>query len=272
MTLGALASTVRPLNLLLVWGATETGFRLAGGSGPIPAAIVPALLAAFGYARNDAVDVAADTINRPSRPIPSGRASRRSVLRLSWIFLALSAAFTMIFARGPVHLLLMSLFALALYLYSPWLKGGGPLGPATVALLAGLSVIWGGAMGPDPERSLAAGAVACLVTLARECAKDLEDEHGDRLGGKRTWPLRAGAGAPRLALRLAALAALLSIPIPWLNGDAGTIYLALSAGISAPILGFSAARPPRDAREARRISRLLKLALVAGIVGLWLGA
>ena len=265
-------SIVRPLNLVALWGAAEAGTRLAGGPALAPASPAPALAAAFGYARNDAVDAAADRTNRPDRPIPSGRLTARSAHAVAWICLALGAALTLSQAPGAMHLALYAFAALSLYLYSPWLKNRGPVGPAVVALLGGLAVLWGGWIGPSPARSLAAAGLAAAVTFARECAKDLEDVAGDAPAGKGTWPVRAGEGPPRGALRLASAAALFLIPIPWLLGYAGAWYLGLSLGVAAPILVWCIALPPRDAAAARRTTRALKVALLAGVLGLWLGA
>lgn len=265
-------SIVRPLNLLALWGATEAGSRLAGGPALAPALLAPAFAAAFGYARNDAVDARADRANRPDRPIPAGRLSARSAHMVAWTCLVLGAVLALSQGLGRAHLVVYAVAALALYLYSPWIKDQGPLGPAVVALLGGLAVLWGGWIGPHPERSLAAAGLASAVTFARECAKDLEDVAGDAPAGKRTWPVRAGQGPPRLALRVASAAALALIPVPWRLGEAGAWYVALSFGIVAPILVFSIARPPRGAAAARRTTRALKVALAAGVVGLWLGA
>jgi len=141
-----------------------------------------------------------------------------------------------------------------------------------VALLGALAVLWGGWIGPHPGRSLAAAGLASAVTLARECAKDLEDVVGDAPAGKGTWPVRAGEGPPRFALRLASGAGLFLIPIPWVLGYAGPWYLGFSLGIAAPILLWCIVLPPRNAAAARRTTQALKVALVAGVVGLWLGA
>ncbi|HEY6221093.1 MAG TPA: UbiA family prenyltransferase [Candidatus Eisenbacteria bacterium] len=265
-------SVVRPLNLVALWGAAEAGARLAGGPALAPASLAPALAAAFGYARNDAIDAAVDRANRPDRPIPSGRLTARSAHAVAWVCLALGAVLTLSQGLGAPHLALYAIAALSLYFYSPWLKNRGPVGPAVVALLSGLAVLWGGWIGPGLARSLAAAGLASAVSFARECAKDLEDVAGDAPAGKGTWPVQAGEGPPRLALRVASAAGLILIPIPWLLGYAGAWYLGPSLGIAAPILVWCVVLPPRDAADARRTTRALKVALLAGVVGLWLGA
>ncbi len=267
-----LLALVRPANLLALWAASEAGVRLAAGTSFQLLTIAPALAAAFGYARNDAVDAAADRWNKPARPIPSGSVGPRMAHRLAWVFLVAGGVLALAAAPRPIHWIFYEAGALVLYLYSPWLKGRGPVGPATVSVLAGLAVLWGGYMGLNPARSYAAAALAAAVTFARECAKDLEDEAGDRAAGKRTWPVDAGGSTPRLALRMASALGLALVPLPWALGDAGILYLALAGGLTAPVLLWCVLRPPPDGVSAGRASRLLKGALLGGIAALWLGA
>jgi geranylgeranylglycerol-phosphate geranylgeranyltransferase len=236
------------------------------------ASLAPVLAAAFGYARNDAVDAAADLENRPGRPVPSGRVGSGAALAAAWICLGLAVLVAALTARDYPHLALVAVGAAALYFYSPWLKALGPAGPATVSLLAGLAVVWGGLTGPHPSRSLAAAGLAAAVTFARECAKDLEDEPGDRAAGKRSWTVRSGSRSVLRGLRAATAVALLLTAVPWLLRDVRVPYLALAGGLSAPLLLWVLVRPPVGVVEAKRASLALKVALVAGIIGLGVGA
>jgi hypothetical protein len=55
-------------------------------------------------------------------------------------------------------------------------------------------------------------------------------------------------------------------------GYAGPWYIGLSLGAAAPVLIWCIVLPPQDAAAARRTTRALKVALMAGIAGPWLGA
>ncbi|HKQ19271.1 MAG TPA: UbiA family prenyltransferase [Candidatus Eisenbacteria bacterium] len=266
---------VRPANLLALLLAVGAGAKLAGGDPFVPVALVPALVAGFGYARNDAVDAVADALNRPGRAIPAGRVSVAAAHTLAWAALAAAWALLAITAIPNPSLPRVALLvaaSAALYFYSPWGKGLGPLGASTIALLAGLAVIWGATMGPHPERAVSAALLAALATFARECAKDLEDESGDRRAGKVTWPIRAGRPTVARAVRVASWAAFAVVPLPWVLGSASPIY-AVAAGLTAcPLLAWAATRSLRDASSARHASRALKAALLAGIGSFWFGA
>lgn len=272
MTWAGAVTLLRPWNLAALWLAVEAGTRLSGGAMASPASLVPVLTAAFGYARNDAVDREADERNRPGRPVPAGLVSPRAALAISWILLAAAAALAFAHVRDPAQWSLLAAGGVLLYFYSPWLKSLGPAGPAVVSALAGMAVLWGGLTGAAPVRSVAAASLAAAVTFARECAKDLEDYSGDRAAGKATWPVRAGEAPVRNALRTACALSLALIPLPWLLGEADVRYLVVAVSISVPALAWCAARAPRVSLEAGRMSRWLKIALFAGIAGLWIGA
>jgi len=268
----ALLRLLRPVNLAALWAAVEAGSRLSAGPLLSTASLPPLLVAAFGYARNDAVDAAADRVNRPARPIPSEGVTPVQARAVGWACLVAGGALAVLAAPGLAHLSLFALLAAALFFYSPWIKERGPAGPATVALLGGVAVAWGGLLGGQPERMLAAAVLAASVGFARECAKDLEDVEGDRAAGKQSWPVRSGEKPVRRALRLSAILALFLVPVPWLLRDVNAIYLAVSGPVACPVLAWVAARPPYGVAAARRASGALKLALFAGIAGLWFGA
>lgn len=273
MTLAPAIAIVRPVNVLALAAGTAAGAALAGAPGLSPLLLVPALTAAFGYAWNDAADLRADERNRPARPIPSGRLSRSVAVVLAWACLAAAAAVTWRFAREDARLPVTFLaMAAMLYLYSPWIKNGGVLGPVTVSALSALAVLWGAWLGPHPENAHVAAFIAVAIVFARECVKDIEDLEGDRATGRTTWPVQAGEAAGRMGARVAALAALAALPLPWLRGDAGILYGAVAAFVVAPLLVPTVLRPPTNSREARTASLRLKAALIAGILGLWMGA
>lgn len=271
MSARAAIRLVRPLNLVALALAVGAGARLAGGDPASPAGLVPVLTAAFGYARNDAVDLAADRVNRPGRPVPSGEAGPRAAHAVAWI--ALAAALACLLATGPTPArgLLFAAAAAALFAYSPWGKTWGAASPLLIALLAGLAVAWGGTVGVAPRRALSGALLAALVTFARECAKDLEDEPGDRAAGRRTWPARSGGRVVARAMRSAAWLSIAALPLPRIAGDAGPLYAVAAALLVAPLLLIAAAAPIVEARDARRAARALKAALFLGVGSLWLG-
>lgn len=93
--LHARLSLIRPGNVLTSVADAAAGFALAG-AGSLPALALllaaSASLYAGGITLNDAVDAPRDAKNRPERPIPSGRITRRAAATQAAALLALGVA------------------------------------------------------------------------------------------------------------------------------------------------------------------------------------
>src|SRR5512145_891850 len=85
---------LRPHNMLAAAFAVYAGFHAAGGrgvAGVLPLALLCALATGAGNIANDIFDAGIDAVNKPRRPIPSGRLSIRAAR--AW-YAALSAILT----------------------------------------------------------------------------------------------------------------------------------------------------------------------------------
>lgn len=270
--IGAIGAIYRPLNLAAVAFAAWVGARLASQPISIVEVLVPVLVAAFGYARNDAVDLAADRLNRPDRPIPAGRLSPRAAHGAAWLALLAAGALLALSSRGASSAGIAIAAAVALFTYSPWLKERGAAGPFAIALLTLLAVLWGAVGSPRGERAFFPGLLAACVQWARECVKHLEDAPGDRAVGRKTWVVTSGAERVTAAARLGLLAGLLLLPLPATAGGLDVRYLVTAlptAGLLIVVaLAALSARTPRYGR----VSATLKAALFAGLASLAFGA
>src|SRR3954466_6413321 len=112
--------------------------------GPIDAraaalgSLAMALLAAAGNMHNDVIDLPIDRINRPDRPLPSGRIAPRAALAVASITFAASLALA--FALGRDQGYLVAAMGLLLYFYNVNLKGMPLAGNLAVALLCALAI------------------------------------------------------------------------------------------------------------------------------------
>lgn len=227
-----------------------------------------ALLAAAGNAHNDVLDLEADRVNRPDRPLPAGRIRPASALRAA---LALGlAAVALAAALGPAQGALAAAMAGLLYAYNARLKALPLLGNLAVSLLCALAVYLPAAPG-RPAGTLIPILFAFLTTMARELAKDAEDISGDRSVGWRTFPIAAGIPATRLATGLFLAATLLLLPAPFLWMGYHPIYGVLALAGPAPLL-------VRNMFELRfpeppwgRIQRTLKWTMLAGMLAILAG-
>ena len=163
---------LRVPNLLTVPGDPLAGGLLAAGG--IGASVwlltVPAgvLLYAFGLIVNDLRDLREDRVERPGRPLPSGRitpaAARAAAAVLATLALVLCAR------AGPRAFTVGVLLLHTVLLYNILLKKVPVLGPLAMGACRGLNLLLGAAACPvawaglpAPRRWLLAGAAGLLV-------------------------------------------------------------------------------------------------------------
>ena len=250
--------------------------------------VVIALAAAFlitggGNGINDYFDVEADEMNRPDRPIPSGRVSRRKALAFSLGFFILGiafAAFTNLLAFG------IAIFnSLLLIVYSWSLQHKTFFGNFTVAYLTGSTFLFGGAAVGNTQLPLLFGLLAGLTIFAREIVKDIEDIEGDKSLFLKKQSLvkkhvlerfvvtkdgvvlkyRERTGLVTAAVSLA-LAITLS-PAPYLLGFVGLNYLifVIPADV-AFALSMTKANRAKEKEDFSRLSRLIKYGYFLGLL------
>jgi geranylgeranylglycerol-phosphate geranylgeranyltransferase len=229
MTLRVLLEILRPFNCLMAGAAAIIGLLIAGGFDA--EAFVLIFLAVFlitgaGNAVNDYYDREIDAVNRPSRPLPSGRISPRSALTYSLLLFV--AGCIMAGTLNQICLAVAALNSTLLFFYARNLKATPLAGNLCVAYLTGSTFIFGGAaFGLEGmEANLVPAGLSFLATMSREISKDIEDMEGDRLGGARTLPILAGE---RISAALAAAFALAGVMLSFLP-PFGTAYLIIVAG------------------------------------------
>lgn len=266
---------LRPLNLVLsAAGVVLGGVLSAGGAWEgddgrrlLVAAASAVLIGGAANALNDVFDLDIDRINRPGRPLPSGRV-RPGVAKGLWA--AGSVAGVALSARlSAAHVALALFAALALYAYSAWFKRRGLAGNGLVAFVLGLTLVYGGWAVGSPAPALVGAAFAFLTTLAREIVKDIEDVRGDAHLGARTLPLVRGPG---VAARVAALVVALTValtPVPFVLLGYSGLYLGLVLLAAAPLLyALRLLADPDPETSAGRASAALKWSMALGILAL----
>lgn len=242
--------------------AAIIGLFIAGGFDIQTSALI--FLAVFmvtgaGNAVNDYYDREIDAVNRPARPIPSGRLSPGGALNYSILLFVAGCA-----AAGLVNQLCLALAAInsiLLLFYARNLKAMPLAGNICVSFLTGSAFLFGGAaFGLEGIRlDLVPFLLSFLATMSRELAKDIEDMEGDHHGGALTLPLLAGERAcAALAAAFVLAAVILSYFAPF-----GTAYLVIVA--VADIL-FLASIPKILRGDATGAQRTLKLGMAVALL------
>ncbi|OJH48527.1 geranylgeranylglycerol-phosphate geranylgeranyltransferase [Methanohalophilus portucalensis FDF-1] len=197
-------------------------FFEAGGVG-----IVVMLVTGAGNTINDYFDVAIDTINRPDRPIPSGRVSKKQALFFAaFLFIV---GITIAWFINLVCALIALLNSFLLVLYARNLKTTPFFGNAAVGYLTGSTFLFGAAVfGIEGLYALSVlFLLATLATIAREIVKDIEDMEGDLKAGATTLPILIGKKQAGLVASVLALIGIAASPYPYLNSMLGEYYLPL---------------------------------------------
>jgi geranylgeranylglycerol-phosphate geranylgeranyltransferase len=278
-TLLGIVQLIRPLNLSLALAGVMVGAYLGNGSAAFAshriqsvliAAVSAMAVTAAANAINDAFDVTVDRVNRPDRPIPSGRITTR-LATITWLAGALLGIGTSLMLSAA-HVLIASAAIVLVYLYSAILKRIGFIGNLVVSVVVAASVIYGALASGQIGKSWAAALLALMITLAREITKDLEDIEGDGSAGVRTLPLTIGRRRTcGLVISLVA-ATIVAAPLPYLYFAFDRLYLFGIALADFCLLGaiWYLSADSEDKIRYGTASALLKSAMVAGLGALLL--
>ena len=266
-SLRAFWDILRPFNCLMASAAAMIGLALAGGMQPkatLLIFVIVFLVTGAGNAINDYYDRDIDSINRPGRPIPSGRISPPAAFRYS---LALFLAGCLLAGLvNPICFALAAFNSILLFLYARSLKAMPLSGNVTVSFLTGSTFLFGGAaVGMQGlQANLIPFLLSFLVSMSREIAKDIEDMAGDMVGGARTLPILAGERPARLLTAGFALAAVALSFLPPL----GRGYLAVVAGADILFLLSVKMILQGDATGAQKaLKKGMAVALMAFLAG-----
>ncbi|MCS7107491.1 MAG: UbiA family prenyltransferase [Acidilobaceae archaeon] len=232
---------------------------------------------------NDIMDLEADRVNAPWRPLPSGRVSVRAAWAASIFYVLASLLLSLTLEPVPLFFLLTLSFLVAANLYNVGGKRAFLLGNLLVALLTSFPIAVGAVLAAlrleDYRQDLLARALlytlmAFLSVLAREIAKGIPDVEGDRKAGVRTIANVYGEGfAATLAALLYGLSIAVSFLPPLLDLVDAVAYLAIVLPVNL-MVALEAARLMRRPTKEVALShkkRILGL-MVLSMIGLYLGA
>jgi geranylgeranylglycerol-phosphate geranylgeranyltransferase len=144
---------------------------------------------AGGNSINDYIDVDIDKTAHPERPLPRGEIAPRTalIIGVSGLVIAcvLSIAMMSFIATAAVIIA-----AVLMVSYELLLKQRGFIGNVTIAVLTGMIFLFGGAVVNNIEGNIIIAAMAALVSIGREIAKDIQDMSSDE--GRKTLPMMIG--------------------------------------------------------------------------------
>lgn len=181
-------------------------------------------ICAYGNVINDIFDIEIDKINKPYRPLPSGKIGLDEAKRFSAVLLILGLALSIFI--NVYALMIAVINAIFLYLYAKQYKRYKPVGNFIVGYLTGSVFLFGGVAGKDVVPVVILFLCSMLSIWGREIVKDFEDIEGDKKEGVISLPIKYGKKSLYFATFLIVLAVLLS-PLPYLLNIFGLHYLIL---------------------------------------------
>ena len=235
-------------------------------------AISAFFLLSSGNALNDYCDYEIDGINKPRRPLPSGRISRRGALVFSVILMGLGTWFG--FLVNLYTAAITVTVSGCLILYAVRLKQTPFFGNLLVGILTGLTFIVGGVSVRTVYGTFVPAIFAFLFTTAREIIKDIEDTEGDFENCVRTISVVWGKRVAVLVALIFIVAVILFSPIPYLLNWYSWHYLAtVIVGVDLVLIYFAVRLWRDDSRaNSARIQRWMKWDIFIGLGAIYLGS
>lgn len=236
------------------------------------ACIVVFLATAYGNVVNDYFDHKIDAINKPERPIPSGRISLKNAGYYA-LALALLGNILAFLLLGLLPELIVLISTLLMFYYAHTLKKKLLIGNFLISFLTGLSFIFGGIVVGATIPSIYLGFYAFLTSMMREIVKDMEDVKGDRLEGAHTLPIAYGMKTSSFLAASFMIFASITSPILYFMGILTIWFLPIL--FVAIIIFLSAALSilkDRSSENAQKISKRVKIGMMITLISFAAGS
>ncbi|MDI6639344.1 MAG: geranylgeranylglycerol-phosphate geranylgeranyltransferase [Methanocellales archaeon] len=247
---------------IVIGGLIGAGSVFIGHIHPIALAfIVGCMITAGGNAINDFYDAKIDAVNRPDRPIPSGRISPRNALLFSLSLFVIGIVLSCFI--NPICLLIALVNSLVLIYYARALKRTILWGNMCIGYLVGSTFLFGGAAVGALVITSVLFMLAMLATIGREIVKDIEDMEGDRKEGIMTLPIAIGRERSAAIASMFIIAAIVLSPLPL--KILGMPYLVV-VGL-ADVCFLAAIMSKKPSRSSSFLKSGMMVALLAFIIG-----
>ena len=234
---------------------------------------------AAGNVINDYFDYNIDLINKPERPIPSGRISLKNGRNYGYfLFLAGTVCGFLIsyLTNNWIPFGIVLIADVILYLYAYKLKTTPLIGNLAVGFMTGFGFVFGGYCINNPSivsTSIFLGFFAFVMTTAREIIKDIEDIEGDKSDGAKTLPIMIGPKIPALIATVLIIVDCALCPLLYFYHIFGILYLVIIA-IAVLLFLYSAfiIIKSQDEKTAAKASKYLKIGMLIAFVAFAIGS
>ncbi|WP_298519907.1 UbiA family prenyltransferase [uncultured Methanobrevibacter sp.] len=246
--------------------------------------IILAMIAVFfetaaGNVINDYFDYKIDLINKPERPIPSGRISPKNGRNHGYLLFLLGTICGFLISyltNNWIPFAIVLIADIVLYLYAYKLKSTPLIGNLTVGFMTGFGFVFGGFTLNNPDiilTSIYLGFFAFVMTTAREIVKDIEDIEGDKIEGAKTLPILIGEKIPAMIAVCLIIIDSALCPLLYYYNIFGILYLVVIA-IAVLLFLYSAFLifKSQDRETAKKVSKYLKIGMLIAFVAFVFGS
>jgi geranylgeranylglycerol-phosphate geranylgeranyltransferase len=250
------------------------------------ASILVFFMAGAGNVINDVFDYEIDAVNKPDRPIPSGKISLRNARIYAAVLYSIAILLGVIIScliRNFIFLAIIIASAVIIYAYSRYFKAMPLIGNIVVGVMIGLCFVVGGFillcdMGDRTvfKVSVYIGLLAAVANVARELVKDMEDVHGDQLGGARTFPVLYGK---KISAVIAMILLVVAVAVCILLYTSGLFNIAYFVIIIIPValclypaVSFFASKFEPDEATCAKDALFLKIAMAVSLLAIIIGS
>lgn len=274
MTARGYLDLIRPVNCVMIGFAVMVG-AFVSKPPSVPSTeltlgfLTGFFVCAYSMAVNDVYDLEVDKVNRPERPIPSGKVSVGGASRLSYAMLA-AGMLCAVLSLNPLAVAIAAAYAFLSWLYNGRAKKMGIAGNLIVASSLAIPFIYGGAIagGSISGSLLLMMALTALFSgVGREVVKAMADVEGD---AKRSVNSVARSRGMSFAAAIGALFFALAVVTSWVplvTGLANQIY---TYGVVAPDAIFvylaAAIVVKHEPASAYRVKRIALAGMTLGLL------
>jgi len=273
--LAAIIEISRPVNVLITFLSIFVAVVITGTLHPLLkvllACISGGIITAASNTINDYFDLDIDRVNRPKRPLVTGKLTLRQAWFIAWSEFGLGIGLSL-FINITAFLIALVVSGIII-LYSFQLKRLPLIGNFSVSFITAMAFVYGGVTVNRIKETLIPAILAFFFHFGREIIKDLQDREGDARGSARTFPLVFGEIAAMGLTTSIFLILAVILPLPFLYGWYHMAYLAVIIIGVYPVLFYVTLSmwKNRSAKNLGVLSNILKADMLVGLLAIYLG-
>ena len=238
-------------------------------------------VAGSGMVINDMYDLEIDKINRPERPIPSGRITIKQAkiifLTTYGIGVGLSIFHSFFFNIGFLNIILAVFFGFIGWVYAKWGKKSGFLGNIIVSISFSIGLIYGAILNNSniPPYIYFFFLTSFFLLLSREVIKGCEDIEGDKEQNVKTLAIRIGVKKSTIIAMIFSFAAILFFILPYFTPIINPFLFLISMFFGLVDVGYAIILMISSKlikENFKKISLLLKIGAFLGLIAFLLAS